>query len=105
MIQMVAFLSAEKRTINTNFDTHYSVIYSFLAPNLALKKPAWQYNNWQSYSTASKAVDGNEDGRLTAKSCQCTQRVKNAWWAVDLGNIYNVKEVRIANRAETAYCE
>lgn len=46
------------------------------------------------------AVNGSSDARWASGSCTLTSLEANAWWEVNLGDIYSITKVRITNRAE-----
>ncbi|MBN79589.1 MAG: hypothetical protein CMJ70_05570 [Planctomycetaceae bacterium] len=47
---------------------------------------------------ASKALDGNRDGKFS--SCSCTNEERDAWWEVDLGDAFPVDSVAVWNRTD-----
>ncbi|HUH27826.1 MAG TPA: discoidin domain-containing protein [Gelidibacter sp.] len=74
-----------------------------LGPNLALGQPTSQSSvGWEGYP--EKAVDGNTSGafdndNLSANSVTHTDdEDKDAWWRVDLGDVYDLSVMRIYNR-------
>jgi hypothetical protein len=72
--------------------------------NLALNKRATQSSNYTNTSgQPSKAVDGNTDGRWQSGSVTHTQGGQgqnNPWWSVDLGEVYEITQIRIWNRTD-----
>jgi len=52
---------------------------------------------------ASRAVDGNPNGIWGAASITHTASHCNAWWRVDLGQSYPVKEVKVWNRYDCCW--
>ena len=68
------------------------------AENIALEKPTWQIDDYESYTKAPKAVDGNKNPVFNQKSCACTKSNEHAWWSVDLKAEYDVTNVKITNR-------
>ena len=46
-------------------------------------------------ASAELAVDGNINTTVAAGSCSQTQTGDSPWWQVDLGGVYQVKEVRV----------
>ncbi len=72
----------------------------FAQTNLAKGKPATQSTTCNSGS-ASRAVDGNTDGKYASNSTTHTcSNKKNPWWEVDLKKLYQVEKVIIWNRVE-----
>jgi hypothetical protein len=49
---------------------------------------------------ASRAVDGNTNGRYASRSCTHTRRQANAWWSVDLGRVRSISKVVVWNRQD-----
>jgi len=81
--------------------------------NIALGKPAYQSTDLDDGSTAGEysrpglAVDGDTNNNVQysnpdKSSCTHTSITDkaNPWWAVDLGDIYEVTGVKIYNRAQ-----
>ncbi|MFI7679211.1 alpha-L-fucosidase [Actinophytocola sp. NPDC049390] len=69
-------------------------------PNLALGRPATQQSTAWS-APASRAVDGNTDGRFGAGSVTHTaEPSQQAWWQVDLGAVTGVSSVEVWNRTD-----
>lgn len=68
-------------------------------PNLALGKPASQSSTTHN-GNASRAVDGNTDGKFAANSVTHTASNAQAWWQVDLGAVKNIGEVVLFNRTD-----
>lgn len=70
------------------------------AMNVALNKPATQSGGQQG-SAAAMANDGNTDGNYWSNnSVAITDWQDNAWWEVDLGDVYKLSEVKIYNRTD-----
>lgn len=67
--------------------------------NLALKKTATQSSTLNG-GDAARAVDGNTDGNWSAGSVTHTDSSKQAWWQVDLGAVYKLKQVFVYNRTD-----
>lgn len=68
--------------------------------NIALGKHASMRETYGSYD-ARKAVDGVTDNNMFHGHCSHTSdQVIWHWWQVDLGNVYSVTSVRIANRGD-----
>lgn len=66
--------------------------------NLALGRPTFM-SRVRSGRGASLAVDGNRNpDSVNVGSCCVTEATPKPWWAVDLGAIFNVKEVAISQR-------
>ncbi|WP_299184327.1 discoidin domain-containing protein [uncultured Aquimarina sp.] len=49
---------------------------------------------------ASKAVDGNTDGMFSNGSVTHTHCGTNDWWRVDLGDNYNIQDIKVWNRTD-----
>ena len=67
--------------------------------NLALGKPTKQ-STTDKYGVSSKAVDGNNNTDYGVRSCTHTAPTKGNWWQVDLGSVYEIRDVVITNRAD-----
>lgn len=79
-------------------------VYDSGGNNVALNKLATQSSLWANDNPASKAVDGvvgtiagNNYGNMSH-----THNESGAWWEVDLGGGFVVKEVRIYNRDDVS---
>ena len=67
---------------------------------------ASQSGSYYTYSTADKAVDGNNNPKMNAESCvhpdtsflSGQERNQPAWWRVDLGASYDIYQVLVTNR-------
>ncbi len=70
------------------------------APNVALNKATKQSSNYNSRSGADKAVDGNTRGKWSDGSVTHTKPSKNPYWQVDLGQVYDIKSIKIFNRTD-----
>ncbi|KAL4218926.1 hypothetical protein ACF0H5_021513 [Mactra antiquata] len=68
--------------------------------NLALGKKAYQPDSYYKYSYAHKAVDGDTYEVMDMGSCILTKQTVNAWWDVDLGKTYLIRNARIFNRVD-----
>lgn len=68
--------------------------------NVALGKNAYQ-SSISHNGEASRAVDGNTDGRWAQKSVTHTEGQPNAWWEVDLGKEYDIQEIKVYNRTDS----
>ncbi|WP_158501608.1 discoidin domain-containing protein [Vitiosangium sp. GDMCC 1.1324] len=66
---------------------------------VARGKPATQSSTYGT-APASRAVDGNTEGQLGAGSVTHTNNDAAAWWQVDLGDTYDITEVRVWNRTD-----
>ncbi|MBB74940.1 MAG: hypothetical protein CMJ75_10555 [Planctomycetaceae bacterium] len=47
---------------------------------------------------ARKALDGKRDGSFA--SCSCTNKERDAWWEVDLGDVFPIDSVAVWNRTD-----
>ena len=66
-------------------------------PNLAVRQPCWQSSEgWSGVCT--RGIDGNDNSEWNGASCTHTQSEYHAWWAVDLGQSYEISSVTITNR-------
>jgi hypothetical protein len=71
-----------------------------IAENLALGQPAWQSSTGYG-GFVHLAVDGNPSATYNYGSCTHTLDIDpNAWWAVDLGAVSDIKSVTITNRVD-----
>ena len=68
--------------------------------NIALKKKASQSSTYQK-ANASKAIDGNTEGKFTKKSVTHTNTENSPWWEVDLGKENSIDSVNVFNRLES----
>lgn len=66
--------------------------------NLALNKPTRQSSRseWSTSNDQAGAVDGKKTGGYGFH----TNREKNPWWQVDLGEVKQISEIRIFNRTD-----
>jgi hypothetical protein len=62
------------------------------AQEIAQGKTATQSSNQFVYTTADQALDGDTD------TYSYTQADLNAWWAVDLGDVFDISQISILNR-------
>lgn len=69
--------------------------------NVALNKTTTQSSTAYG-GTAGKAVDGNTEGDFGLGSVTHTNSENQAWWMADLGSSYQVNEINIYNRTDTA---
>jgi len=72
-----------------------------LTKNLALGKPTRQSSQYQD-AGPNRAVDGNRNSYLDARSCTHTLNTKGSWWQVDLEAVYEIRDVVITNRGDAA---
>ena len=73
-----------------------------LSENLALNKNVSKSSTEQPY-TADRSVDGQTRQTLASGSCSSTQVNAfdvEAWWRVDLGELYSIGEIKIYYRNE-----
>jgi len=69
----------------------------YVAVNVALRKPARQISTY--LTEAGAAVDG----KVTTGEASCTSNTTNAWWAVDLGQEYDISRVIITSPYSERY--
>ncbi|MEM6768647.1 MAG: discoidin domain-containing protein, partial [Bacteroidota bacterium] len=70
--------------------------------NLALNRPASQSSTYGN-GAAGLAVDGNSTGTTpwgSTPNLQHTDKDGEPWWQVDLGDTYQIKEIKITNRTD-----
>ena len=67
--------------------------------NLALRKPTKQ-STVNKNGLSGRAVDGNTDSNFSSNSCTQTANTKGNWWQVDLGSVYDIREVAVTNRGD-----
>jgi len=67
--------------------------------NVALNKPAKQSRTYMG-NAASRAVDGNTNKFYSGKSCSTTAAKMNRFWAVTLGETYEINNIVIHNRLD-----
>ncbi|CAI5778808.1 Hypothetical predicted protein [Podarcis lilfordi] len=72
------------------------------AHNLAKGRPAFQSSIYRHeiFTGGIKAVDGNCDGLFSSGSCTHTQKERDPWWYVDLGDEYAISAVVVKNRQD-----
>jgi uncharacterized repeat protein (TIGR02543 family) len=68
--------------------------------NLAMDGTATQSSIGYEGAVASRAIDGNADGRFFNKSVTHTRSDEQAWWQVDLGEECVIRSVRCFNRTD-----
>ena len=68
--------------------------------NIALKKPAYQSSTDSPVDKceARFAVDGDRGTNWSQDPCSHTDNDPQAWWAVDLGQVYMLDYVTLTNR-------
>ncbi len=67
--------------------------------NVALNKTATQ-SSTENGGVASRGVDGNTSGVWANNSVTHTSSDMNAWWEVDLGQVYNISSIQVWNRTD-----
>ncbi|XP_033012061.1 uncharacterized protein LOC117050501 [Lacerta agilis] len=72
------------------------------AHNLAKGRPAFQSSIYRHeiFTGGIKAVDGNCNAAFSSGSCTHTQKEKDPWWYVDLGDEYAISTVLVKNRQD-----
>ena len=80
-------------------------LIKFLCPghqNVAKGKKAVQSSTLSNsaFPVASKAVDGNKDGKFRSGSTTHTNTERRPWWKVDLGKEYKITAVTLWNRVD-----
>ena len=91
---------AQGSAIKTQHDINTHTVF-FVKGNVAYNKPSSQsIDAWGGLYPAGRAVDGNTNPSLVGGHCAHpdTDWGKNAWWMVDLSEIYNISRVIIYNR-------
>lgn len=68
--------------------------------NLAYHKSATQSSTLYG-GVPGRAVDGNTDGSWSNGSVTHTKLDANAWWEVDLGDVYNINTIALWNRTNS----
>jgi hypothetical protein len=70
--------------------------------NLATSGTASQSSTgfWDWYATPELAIDGNTDGNYWAGSVAHTLNDYEAWWMVDLGDVFALTEIELWNRTD-----
>ena len=61
--------------------------------NLALGRPTWQF----AADNGSQAVDGNASPIFSDGACSRSGYGEYPWWAVDLGQSYQISKITIVN--------
>lgn len=67
--------------------------------NLALNQTTKQSSNYPN-AVSDRAVDGNTSGLWEDATIANTQNEQNAWWEVDLGDVYDLSHINIWNRTD-----
>jgi F5/8 type C domain-containing protein len=79
-------------------------VFAEAQTNVALHKHATQSSNYSSNAgLPGNAVDGNKSGIWADKSVSHTKGGSgqaNAWWSVDLGEVYTISKIQIWNRTD-----
>ena len=70
---------------------------TFSAENFALGRPTWQVDII-SDGNSKLAVDGFPYDNYADGSCSMSGIIRNAWWAVDLGQKRTIGRVEVKNR-------
>lgn len=65
-----------------------------------MRGKATQSSQFDSFSSANNAIDGNNDANFVTGSCTHTKWESEPWWRLDLQEIHNVTEVTITNRQD-----
>ena len=78
---------------------HQLTILAQVFKNLALNKPSTQ-SSVVFGASAGKANDGNTNGDFLSGSVSATDNELNAWWEVDLGEVYNIETIDLWNRTD-----
>ena len=79
-------------------NNHFVRQQGILLQNVALNRNAVQSSQFNHYSGAGRAVDGNKDTLFQSGSCTHTNDEPDPWWRVDLQNVYKIAAVTITNR-------
>ena len=77
--------------------SHSSLV---IQSNLALFKPAVRSSNYNQYTAASKAVDGDVTSRKLSGNAATRASDKNPYWRVDLQGTYLVQTVDFFSRLD-----
>ncbi|WP_430906177.1 discoidin domain-containing protein [Maribacter sp. 2-571] len=88
---------------NSNSVTLSTAANTTSSTNLALNRPATQSSTYSSATLgrASNAVDGNTDGvRNNGSTTHTDDDEPQKWWRVDLGEAFNISEIKIFNRTD-----
>nr|Q9I926.1 RecName: Full=Fucolectin-6; Flags: Precursor [Anguilla japonica]BAB03528.1 fucolectin-6 [Anguilla japonica] len=76
----------------------------YIQENVAVRGKATQSDQlqgqWDAFSHASNAIDGNQDSYFYHGSCTHTSGGANPWWRVDLLQEYKITSVTITNRGD-----
>ena len=81
-------------------------MYSLLTPvgmeflNVAVGKTATQLMTYNEDGRAEHCVDGNIQDNYGYRSCCHTQLAYEAWWKVDLHELYCISHIAITNRGD-----
>ena len=69
------------------------------ATNIALNKSTTQ-SSTQLDGSSSRAIDGNTDGSFWNGSVTLTNWENQPWWEIDLGDVYEISDLKIWNRTD-----
>jgi alpha-L-rhamnosidase len=89
-------------TIKMDGDKSVTAAFTFGTEdyNIAMDGTATQSSIGYEGAVASRAIDGNTDGKFFSNSVTHTASDANAWWQVDLGDNYVIKNVKCFNRTD-----
>jgi len=104
--KLITFEGSLSTTNTSDFDEASFTSGCLTPSNLALNKTAEQsstYNSQNYNGNASKAVDGNTNGCFypgpaTTPSVSATNSENQAYWQVDLGEVYSLQQIKMWNR-------
>ena len=68
--------------------------------NVAFNKTTWQSGHYDDKATSDKAVDGCTETYYLSACCIHTKEEWRPWWQIDLGAIYNIREIVMIKRWE-----
>ena len=71
--------------------------------NLALNGEASQSTTHNSYTNAENTINGSLDGNYYRKSISMTSAEGNAWWQLDLKNLYGLDKIVLWRRTDGAW--
>lgn len=66
-----------------------------LSKNRPVKQSGVKHNGY-----ASRAVDGDRNGKFSAESCTHTTKAPGSWWMVDLQGLFHIQKVVVWNRQD-----
>lgn len=70
--------------------------------NIAKGGIATQSSQWDT-AAAEKAIDGNYDTKVSAKSCSVTKPTINPWWRLDLLKTHKINTVTVSMPESQSY--